>query len=148
MHQILIVSSGTTFVVGLDLSWPPQVGIRFENVSFAYQSRQDKKARPDAKLYIENVHVCLPMQTVQTCSHTYPGPTSGTYFFRLREMLTKKTLKLQKTCVRLKNCSTCKKCSECSEDVQTSLVTPQTSSPLCRGQKCSLRYSQMLTGLK
>jgi hypothetical protein len=90
MHQILIVSSGTTFVVGLDLSWPPQVGIRFENVSFAYQSRQDKKARPDAKLYIENVHVCLPMQTVQTCSHTYPGPASGTYFFRLREMLTKK----------------------------------------------------------
>ena len=68
-------------MVGLDLSWPPQVGIRFENVSFAYQSRQDKKARPDAKLYIENVHVCLPMQTVQTCSHTYPGPASGTYFF-------------------------------------------------------------------
>ena len=38
-------------MVGLD-SWHPQVGIRFENVSFAYQSRQDKKARPDAKLYL------------------------------------------------------------------------------------------------
>ena len=47
-----------------------------------------------------------------------------------------------------KNALYAKKCSECSEDVQTSLVTPQTSSPLCRGQKCSLRYSHMLTGLK
>jgi len=51
-----------------------------------------------------------------------------------RAMLTKKRSNCKKRVLDSKNAQDFEKCSKCSGDVQTSLVTPQTSSPLCRGK--------------
>jgi hypothetical protein len=46
----------------------------------------------------------------------------------------KKRSNCKKRVLDSKNAQDFEKCSKCSGDVQTSLVTPQTSSPLCRGK--------------